>query len=205
MFKNLLLFTLIAGLTLGIISCSEDEEDMADTGITEITDPADLSDGEADFIATGDETFSFISNSSSWTKSGKLTVNGRDYAKTILLIVNETEDITITVEFFIHDPEAGFFGGKTPEAGDTYEVGLSIEEQSSEDTQRFADISVLGDNLITGYFNDTESTGSINIASVNDGVIAGEIDVKEIFGFDFEAGKGYHIDVRASFKSLEGE
>lgn len=193
------LFTIILS-TFIFTSCSSDDDnnDSSNPNIPEVSDPSSLQAGQAEFAAAGTEGFDVTTASATWRKGGAMTVNGRTFAETKVTI--ESEDIQVSITFYVHDPDADMFGGKLPQAG-SYDFDLSTDETSSEDTESYADVFVSGSSLEYAY-SDNDSQGSVIITSFDSGVLEGTVNLTGMTNSDF-SDEVVLFDLAASYSATE--
>lgn len=205
MFKkiHLQLFTILIS-TFVFTSCSKDEDNnnpsntpsgSSDTP-AEVSDPASLSEGGADFSAAGTETFHFTDANSIWFNSGALTFSDRTYSETDVTLRADSQDVYLHVIFFVHDQNADLNGGALPEPG-TFDFDLGFSELTSENTESYAEVSVGGDDL-DYYYDDNNSEGTIEITSFDGDILEGTVHLTGMTNSDNE---NVSLNVAASFKA----
>ncbi len=177
---------------------SGSDDPSADTP-AEVSDPASLQEGHAEFTTAGTETFEFTNATCTWVNSGVLSFSGRKYAETEVTLDNAANDVYLSVIFFVHDPNADIDGGALPTEG-SYDFDLSFTELTSTDTESYAEISLGGDGL-ENYYSDTGSEGTVTITSFDGNILEGEIHLNNMVG---ESNENAKINIAASFKASEG-
>ncbi len=187
-------------------ACSKDDDDSNNStpddstdNPAEVSDPASLDEGTAEFAAAGNETFNFSNATSSWTHNGFVEFSGRKYTTTDLNLRNAADDVYLSVTFFVHDPNADINGGELPVAG-TYDFDLTFTELTSEDTESYAEVFVGGDGL-EYYYEDNGSSGTVEITSFDGNILEGQVNLSNMTNSENE---DVSLNVAASFKADEG-
>lgn len=196
-------------MSVTVISCSKDDDDNnggnsnnnnSGDNPADVTDPAELETGESEISAAGAENFTALNTTSSWRNAGAYTTNGRTYSVTEVTMENASNDIQLVVTFNVYDSTATMFGGELPIVG-TYDIGLSSSEESSEETEAFAEIVLSGNDLEYYYSDDSDSQGSVEITNFENEILEGKVDVSGLS--DYQAPDGTVVNLKASFKAPE--
>lgn len=187
-----------------LTACSKDDDDDgktpddSDDQPAQVSDPADLETGAAEFTASGSETFIFTNATSNWRRSGSFTSGIRTYAYTDVTLLNESEDTELTLTFNVYDPDATAFSGELPAVG-SYGFDYNFQELASDSIDKFAEVYLWSESF-ENSFGHNQAEGEIVITSFEDGVMEGYVNLNGMTG---SGETNATINLAASFKAEE--
>lgn len=154
-------------MSFAVLGCSEDDNntgtsDSNDNGSSSIS-LEEVSDGEGVFGISGDVDLSG-SGSATHYYDVAMKQNGTQWSVHTVEIEDVENEVVVTIDIYLLDPEADAFGGKAPGSAvyKVYEPGLTNPEEN------YANVNVYGDGL-NSFFTTVEES-DLDLAVGNDGV-----------------------------------
>lgn len=144
-----------------MFSCSEDDNDGDNGTGPNNQELGEAENGEGVYLLSGDVNLSGAGTAihryqSVMTSEKKWSIHE--------VIIKGENNLMISVDFYILDPEADMFSGKAPKTGTyrVYEPGMSTPEDN------YAKVNVFGDSFESFFTTDEES--QINLTVHEDGI-----------------------------------
>ena len=140
-----------------MFSCSEDNSDGDNGTGPNNQELGEAENGEGVFILTGDVQLNG-SGTATHRYHSAMTMNNKTWAIHKVRIEGE-ENVYISIEFHIHDPEANMFSGKAPETGTyrVYEPGMSTPQDN------YAKVTVYGDSFESYFTTDGDNQMDLTV------------------------------------------
>lgn len=180
-----------------LMSCDDDNDDVKPSDesdiMSDLTDPADLADGEAEFAASGYSNFYFDQVSARWNDPGSISYGSINYSMTTIFLQDSKDSLRLNITLLVKDPEEE---GKLPTVG-TYPVGV----ESTPEQYGSVSLGPLASSKSWDSYNNT--TGEVEVTQMENSVITGKLNISKLDTSAFGADEAQSVDINlgATFKA----